>query len=278
MKLKKEKSSLKKSFKKDKETKTQYSLPTELSKPSSNIWDYGILIHAEKKIGKTSLCSMIPDSFFMMTQPGAKSFSLFQKAVTTWEAFKAYVMLLEKDKRFRCVILDHVDGAYKACLRFVCKRDGMDHPADEGYGKGWDAVNQEFDFWLNRLLSCNKGVVMLTHSVLKDVKTRTGNEYTKVVPTLSGSAFGVIEQNIDIFINLFYDGQKRMMQILGDDHVSAGHNIENHFRYKDGSRIRFIPMGKNKQEAYENLMKAFNNQLEKPVVKEKVKSFKKKGV
>ena len=131
-------------------TTSEYTLPTELSKPSNNIWDYGILIHAEKKIGKTSLCSMIPGAFFMMTQPGAKSFELFQKPVKSWEAFKAYVKLLEKDKKFKCVVIDHVDGAYKACLRFVCERDGMDHPADEGYGKGWAAVTDEFDLWIER--------------------------------------------------------------------------------------------------------------------------------
>lgn len=247
----------------------KYTLPTEVSKPSDNIWDYGILIHAEKKIGKTSLCSMIPDCFFMMTQPGAKSFKLFQRPVKSWDAFKAYVMLLEKDKTFKRVVVDHADGAYKGCVRYICKREGWDHPDDGGgYGKGWAVVNEEFEHWTNRLLACGKGNILLSHSVYKDVKTRTGNEYSRIVPTLSGGAWAILEQNVDILIHLYYEGEKRMMQIVGNDQVSAGHNLEERFKYTDGTRIRKIPMGKSKQEAYENLMKAFNNQLERPKEKE----------
>lgn len=246
------------------QTKPSYSLPTELSKPSSNLWDYGIMIHAEKKLGKTALSSQIPDAFFMMTQPGAKSFSLFQKPVKTWEAFKAYVQLLEKDKRFKRVVLDHADEAYKACQRFVCKREGIDHPSDENWGKGFAMVNDEFSLWMNRLLACNKGVILLTHSALKEIKTRTGDEYTKIMTTLPGGAWGVLEQNIDIWIHLCYRGERRMMQILGDDHVGAGHNLDDHFKYTDGGRIKFIPMGASKQEAYSNLIKAFENKLERP--------------
>lgn len=257
-----------------KEAFSNYSLPTEMSKPSSSIWDYGILIHAEKKVGKTSLSSQIPDAFFMMTQPGAKSFALYQRPVQKWEDFKGYIQLLEKDKRFKRVVVDHIDGAYKACMRFVCKREGMDHPSDEAWGKGFSLVNDEFDAWMNRLLGCGKGIILLTHSVLKDIKTRTGAEYTKIMTTLPGGAWGVIEQNIDIWIHLSYQGEKRVMQIVGDDHVGAGHNLEGHFQYPDGAPIKSIPMGNNKKEAYENLMAAFNNKLEKP--KQKTLVIKKK--
>jgi hypothetical protein len=99
------------------------------------------------------------------------------------------------------------------------------------------------------------------------------------MPTLAKGAWEIIEQNIDIFINLFYEGDKRMMQIMGDDHVAAGHNLDSRFRYTDGNRIKTISMGKNKQEAYDNLIKGFNNQLIKPIKKEEsakeAKSYKK---
>lgn len=245
------------------------SLPTEVSEPSDVLWDYGIMIHAEKKIGKTSITSMIPDVLFLMTQPGAKSFRVHQRFVKTWEEFKAYVILLEKDtkgeNRFKRVALDHIDGVYEACKKFVCAQEGWDHPDDGGgYGKGWGKVNDEFEPWMGRLLACGKGVILLTHSKIKDVKTRTGREYTKIMTTLSGGAWTILEQNIDIWIHLFYDGDKRMMQIVGDDHVGAGHNLEEHFRYTDGTPIKFIPMGANKKEAYDNLIAAFNNELERP--------------
>ena len=265
MKLVKKTSTLKKQATPAKEEKVSYTLPDKLSIPSTILWDYGIMVHAEKKVGKTSLCSMIPDCFFMMTQPGAKSFSIFQRPVRTWEAFRAYVKLLEKDTTFKRVTVDHIDGAYKACTRFMCEKEGWDHPDDGGtYGIGWGKVNEEFEHWVNRLLGCGKGVVLLTHSVLKDVKTRTGQEYSKIMTTLSGGAWSILEQNVDVWIHLYYEGDKRMMQILGDEHVGAGHNLDKNFRYTDGTPIRKISMGKNKQEAYDNLIKAFENKLINP--------------
>lgn len=261
-------------LKKQKEAITEVSLPTKKSIPSENIWDYGIMIHADKKLGKTSLASMIPDAFFMMTQPGAKSFSLYQRPVKTWQQFTGYVKLLEKDDFFKRVVLDHGDGAYKACTRFVCDKEGWDHPDDGGgYGKGWSKVNEEFAIWMDRLLACGKGVIILTHSSFKEIKTRTGEEYSKIMTTLSGGAWGVLEQNIDLWIYLYYKGEKRMMQIVGDDHIGAGHNLNSHFQYTDGTPIKRIPMGKNKEKAYSNLMKAFNNELENPKVEEKKKKL-----
>lgn len=246
-------------------TEMKLTLPTELSKPSNVLWDFGIMIHADKKVGKTSLTSMIPDTFFMMTQPGAKAFRLFQKPVQSWEEFKGYIKLLERDKRFKRVVVDHIDEAYKFCVQFVCEREGWDHPEEGGsYGVGWSVVNKEFSHWITRLLACNKGVILLTHSVLKDIKTRGGAEYSRVMTTLSGGAWGILEQNVDVLIHLYYEGDKRMMQILGDEHVSAGHNLEGHFRYTDGSPIKTIPMGKNKEEAYQNLINAFENKLVRP--------------
>ena len=250
----------------------EVTLPEKKSVPSGDLWDYGVMIHADKKLGKTSLASMIPDAFFMMTQPGAKSFALFQRPVKTWEQFKGYVKLLEKDKKFLRVVLDHVDGAYKACTKYICSKKGWDHPDDGGgYGKGWGQVNEEFAIWIERLLECNKGIIMLTHSKLKDIKTRSGNEYNKIMTTLSGGAWEILEGNIDVWIYLYYDGERRMMQIVGDDHIGAGHNLNEHFRYTNGSTIRRIPMGKNKEEAYSNLISAFNNELERPVKKLKEK-------
>lgn len=242
------------------------TLPKELSKPSDNIWDFGILIHGEKKIGKTGLASEIERNFMMMAEPGAKSFTVYQKPVLTWDAYKSYIKLLEKDKFFKVVTVDPIDFIYKSCVKYVCQKNGMDHPSDEGYGKGWSLVSDEFLEWTKRLLACKKGVILISHSAYKEIKTRRGDEYSKILPTLPGGAWGVLEGMIDFWGHMYYDGSKRVMQIIGDEHVGAGHNIEGHFLYKDGTPIKKIPMGNNKKEAYGNFIKAFNNEL----VREKI--------
>jgi hypothetical protein len=54
------------------------------------------------------------------------------------------------------------------------------------------------------------------------------------------------------------------MQIVGDDHVAAGHRLEENFNYPDGTPIKYIPGGSSPQEAWDNLELAFANKLPKP--------------
>jgi len=59
------------------------------------------------------------------------------------------------------------------------------------------------------------------------------------------------------------------LTILGDDFTDAGHRLNEEpgprFLHTDKSPIRTIPMGKTSKEAYENFLRAFNNQLVKEV-------------
>lgn len=257
--------------KKSKPTETIYSLPDSISKPMTGLGDYSILLYGEKKIGKTSLSSMFPMNFSMMHEPGGKALSMYQKPVTSWEAFKAYVKLLEKDKTFKTVTVDTIDLAYKNCMKSVCTKLVIDHPGDEGWGKGWEAVRDEFMHWISRLLSCGKGVIFISHAVEKEIKTRTGTTYHRISPTMAGQARDILEGIVDIWAYMCYEKGKRMLVIEGDDHVGAGHRLENNFRYTNKVRIKEIPMGKSKQEAYENFVKAFNNETKPEEVSHSLK-------
>jgi len=240
------------------------SLPKAKSKVSDRFWDYTILICGAKKIGKTSLFSHAERSFYMMCEPGGKGLAIHQRPCTTWKRFVAYVDLLEADKAFSPIIVDTVDLAYEACLKHVCWEMGIDHPTDAGYGKGWNAVKQEFRTQLTRLGLLKKGSVFISHSAEREVETRSGKSYSKLVPSMSGQAREMMESMIDIWIMYDYVGDERYMQILGDDHVSAGHRLESRFRYTDGTRIKFIHAGDSSQEAWDNLQAAFSNELERP--------------
>lgn len=242
--------------------KDEYSLPTEATTPSENLSEYVQLVYGEKKIGKTSMWSHTPGTFFMMCESGDKALSLFRRPVLKWEDFKAYVYLLERDRKFTTVIVDPVDNAHVYCTRYVCKKMGIDHPSDENWGKGWSAVREEFTDQINRLTNSGKGVVFLSHATEREIKTRTGVKYDKIVPTMSGSAREVLEGIVDIWAYYTYEDGKRVLVIQGDDHIGAGHRLsERHFRYPSGKRISTIPMGGSSKEAYQNFVAAFNNQL-----------------
>ena len=259
----------------NKET-TIISLPTEVSKASEKLSDYGMLFYGVKKIGKTSFCTQFEKAFFMMCEPGAKSFSIYQRPILNWLDFKTYVKLLEKDRTFKTIVVDPVDLLYKLCLKSVCEKLVIEHPSEEDWGKGWQAVGDEFTFWINRLMSIGKGVIFLSHSVPKDIKNRKGETRHKISPTMPGQAWAVLEGVIDLWVYMGYDEDgKRIFQLQGDDNVGAGHNLDSHFQYPMGEPIETIPMGKNKEEAYRNFILAFNNELKKEEEEDKVKSVKK---
>ena len=237
------------------------TLPEEISHPSNNIGDYSILLYGEKKIGKTSMSSKFKGSLFFMFEPGAKALSVYQRTPKDWGEFKQYVDMAVESKRFSTIVIDPVDLAYKSCSAYVCKKLGIKHASDSEWGKGWEAIRDEFTSVLNKLLQ--KGVILISHATEKEIKTRTGDTYHKIAPTMSNQAREVLEGIVDIWAYYSYDGSKRTLTIQGNDHIGAGHRIEKHFLYTDGTPIGEISMGTSSDMAYENFMKAFENKLEK---------------
>lgn len=238
----------------------ELALPTAVSTPSDRLQDYSILLFGEKKIGKTSLASMFPRTFFLMTEPGGKALSIYQRPVTTWKEFLGYLKLLKKDSRFDTVVVDTIDLLFKLAERHALQRLGISHPSEEDWGKGWSAVRDTFTPGIQELLSLGKGVIMISHAVEREIKKRSGERYDRIQPTLGGQGRDVVEGMVDIWCYYHYDGKQRMLQIKGDDHVSAGHRLQDsHFRWK-GKEVELVSMGTSKEEAFKNLIDCFNNQ------------------
>lgn len=259
-------------MKKKKGTKTSKSevltLPTEKSVPSDNLWDYLILLYGTKKIGKTSMLQHAGEApFYCMFEPGGKAIGIYQRPVTSWLMFRKIIDLLEKDaageNKFNPVIIDTVDVAYDCCQERMCFELGIDHPSDLGYAKGWHAVKREFVRQIARLAATGKGIAFVSHNAEKEIKAR-GGTYDMVAPTMTGSARDVMDKIIDIWVHYDFFGEERWLQILGDDHVQAGHRLETRFKYPDGSPIRYLQCGDSSQETWDNFTAAFDNELDRP--------------
>jgi hypothetical protein len=244
-----------------------YELPTERSTPMESLTDYIILCYGEKKIGKTSMFSHYGDAFFAMFEPGSKALALYEDTMGSWIKFRQFVKAMEKDEKHGTIVIDTADEAYQRCMEYVCKKMGMDHPSDEGYGKGWNAVRTEFTRQISRLCRTGKGIVLISHSVEREIKQRQGGTYDRIMPTMSGQARDVIESMTDIWCYYGYDGGDRILWIQGDELISAGNRLDERFRYSDsGERIKQIPMGTSSEESWGAFLDAFNNELPDPVV------------
>lgn len=242
----------------------ELSLPTARSEPSDRLSDYLILLFGEKKIGKTDLTAQFPNTFHLMTEPGGKAQSIFQRAVNSWREFLGYVRLLEKDKRFANVTVDTADILYQHAFDHVAQKEGFEHPSEEAYGKGWKAIRDEFTKGILRLIATGKGVTFISHATEREIKMRGGEKYDRISPTMSGQARDILEGLVDLWFYYGYDGGDRTLTIQGSDHIGAGHRLKNNFKYTDGTPITEIPMGANAEQAYANLLAAFHNKLENP--------------
>jgi len=168
------------------------------------------------------------------------------------------------------IIVDTVDKLYDKCEKYICEKLGINNLADEEWGKGYAACRKRvrclhhnsFSTFSRRCLVAGGGVglILITHTEEREVKRRGGGAYDRIVPTMSNQARKVIEPLVDIWTYYMYDGEKRYLVILGDDHIAAGHRLGERFRTPEGKAIRRIDMGRSSHRAYKNLMAAFNNE------------------
>lgn len=247
----------------------QVSLPTERSKPVTDLGGYSILFYGKKKIGKTTMCQHFPETLFCMFEPGGKKLSIFQKPVRNWNEFRQYVKLLQTDTRFKTVVIDPVDISYDMCMAYVCTKLNIIHPSEADWGKGWSAVKKEFMGEMNKLLNSGKGIIFISHMREEEIEERGKRPYHRKTNTMSGQAKEAIEGVVDVWACYDYAEGKRTLTILGDDFNDVGHRLNEEpgarFLYTNGEPIRVIDMGKSSKESYQNFLRAFHNQLVKEV-------------
>lgn len=233
-------------------------LTTEYSEPVDDIGDITILLYGREKIGKTSIAARFPDSYFLMVEPGGKGQRLRKDTPLDWLEFKRYVSLLGKSELFQTVVIDTVDIAYSLCEDYVLQKLGIDHQSDEKWGKGWKMVRKEFSNVMTRIANGGRGVIFISHATEREIERRDGTSHDLIVPTMGKQAREILEPMVDLWAYFRYseDGDRELV-IRGDERVSAGHRLDNHFQDVDS-----IPMGLSPQEGFDNFVKAFNNELE----------------
>lgn len=256
------------------------SLPTVPSKPMQNFNDYTTLIFGDPSIGKTSLVSMMAGkTLFLMTEPGGKGLSLYQKPCRDWRTFKQYLSLLEGEggAMYSAVCVDVIDLLYNQCFEWTCAQLGIAHPMDENdFGKSWSEISKEFSKGIQRLMALGKGVYLLAHAKLRKIEKRDGSSFDTLVPNVSGQPYAVLEGLVDHMFYYGYHGDERVLVLRGDEFIATKMRTEQFFLTPKGRKLRSINMGGSKQEAHAALIKGFNNKIvtvgELPYVKPKIKT------
>lgn len=195
-------------------------------------------LHGPGKVGKSTCASGWPGHIFLPTEhriehiPNVHHLPINEN----WLQFKEQVKWLDSQKQrnnYRTVVVDVIDHLWTYCVAHTCKKLGIDHQSDSGYGKGWDAVDKEFKDVFYRLLSYPYGLIVVSHSTMKEVTTMNSS-YMKRVSTLPDRARKMIIPHMGVIGYIDFDtfiinqgGKKRAVPgrsitFQGDEYIEAG--------------------------------------------------------
>lgn len=192
-------------------------IPKVKTKPVPDLATRKILIHGEPKSGKTTLAAGIPDSIFLATEPGLGSIEAMRwedengnYVIDSWQKLMTATKDVIEARRFKVVVIDTIDLCYELARDFVCTKYGEDHYTDGklAYGKGTALINNEMRRYLMRLGTLNIGVVLLGHTVMETVNTRTG-EIQRAVPNLPEKARRPILGMMDLILYVDFEAEQQ---------------------------------------------------------------------
>jgi len=229
-------------------------LPTETSKPVTDLGKQTILLYGSPKLGKSSFASKAPGSLFFECEPGLNHLEVFKIPTYKWEDFLEACKLVAKgDHNFKTIVIDTVDNAFKMCSDYVCAKHGIEYEGDMGHGKGWTLVKNEWHRVLTRLASLPYGLILISHAVDKTIETRTG-EYTKTQPSLPDRARNVVLGLVDIIL---YGDSIAKKDAAGNVTIERVVRTKPHPTYEAGDRTgrlpELLPLD------YEQFVKSFNS-------------------
>jgi hypothetical protein len=176
------------------------TLPTEDSVPTRDIREKVVLIYGQRKIGKTTFCSQAEGALFLATEPGQSHLKLRRIPITSWSEFlQACALIREGNHPYKTIVIDTIDNLYKFCRDAVLRKNNLQHESDQSFGRGYDLVNGAFHATLTGLSLLPYGLMMISHSQEKEVKTRSGKEI-KIAPTLPNSAQKIVNGMADYIL------------------------------------------------------------------------------
>jgi hypothetical protein len=214
------------------------TLPTQRTKPVTELGKQSILLYSSPKLGKSTFASCFPEALFFECEPGLNHLEVFKIPTYTWDDFLAACKLVAQGShRFKTIVVDTVDNAFKFCSEHVCAKHNIEYEGDMGHGKGWALVKNEWHRVLTRLASLPYGLILISHAQDKTIETRTG-EYTKTQPSLPDRARGVVLGLVDMIL---YGDSVARKDAAGNVTIERVIRTKPHPTYEAGDRTGRLP-------------------------------------
>lgn len=146
-----------------------------------------MLLYGEPGVGKSVFAVKAPKPFFICTDGNyewLEEFGADPNAhinVSSWSEMKE--VFKQNFDDYETIVVDLLEDAFKWCEQEYCVRNRIEHVSDVAYGKAYDATRNEFFIEISKLLSKDKHVILICHSITFTTKDRRGVEHTKYAPS-----------------------------------------------------------------------------------------------
>lgn len=182
------------------------------NRPNTDLLGYTAFIYGPPKVGKTTVACSWPKPLVLACEPrGIRAMHVEHIPIRSWSNFEKAIKLLTKTatrKKYKSIIIDTADLMYKYCLSHCCNTFGFDHPSDQGWGKGWEAVSDMYMSAVLKLFDLNYTLIFISHSKTIEIKV-DWEEYTRIDPTLANPARKVLLPYIDLIFYMWARESKK---------------------------------------------------------------------
>lgn len=215
-----------------------------------------ILLSGEKKTGKTTFLSKLPDCLIIGCEPGTNLISgALVQPCNTWTEFKQIVKQLKSDEakeKFKFIGIDPLGILWNLCAKFTWmqKNDGSDL-SDYEIGISQNKSMNEFSSAIMDIAREGYGLVMISHITAKDVPNDIGFKYgTEIMPDLPKRPRSFIEGLADLTVNVIAEPNENGQTV---PYMYLRETIANGIRVKAGGRYTNLP--EKAVFSYDNLVK-----------------------
>lgn len=206
----------------------------------AEFYDYLSIWYGPPKIGKSTLLHLFEDTYFLCTEPGYKFLKLRKTRIPNWQTFTEFIYEMSKHPRkvatVKLWVIDPIDKLAKFCMQWVCGRDDIAHPADQEWGKGWEAFRDEFTHWILELGRLGPGIAAISHVAERKVAYHNV-EITKESPAMPKTCYTILNDLADIIGYIGFEpkekGKRRTSRRCLDFRPQPGRDA--------GDRTGFLP-------------------------------------
>lgn len=164
-----------------------------------------VCLYGQVKIGKSTFASLLDKVYFLPTEVGYSWLNVRKTFIPNWASFKKFVQLVEKKPKLVRTVnmwcIDTTSNLSKFCTQYVCGREDIRHPSDQKWGKGWEAIADEFSHWILRLAILGPGILFICHEKEREIISHSA-KITKKGPDLIKSHYNIVNQMCDLILNM----------------------------------------------------------------------------